>query len=156
LPDRRLTDAERTAWIAEHGEMGGHFAIDLEIVQLVSEVRVQHGLSPVQMDETLMLAARFYAQTMAQWGRLGHNVGPYGSSANVAAAFGANLRWGGNGASTFAGSPQHVVERWMNSPGHRAYILSPEHRYVGAGSHVGSGPPRGFQYLFLSDRPSNR
>ena len=98
-----------------------------------------------------MYAARFYSQTMTQWGR-GHNVGPYatnpnaahGASANVAAAFGANLRWGGGNGGFTAGTAEDVVNQWMNSDGHSRYILSPEHRYIGAGSHKGS------HYLFLS------
>ena len=155
LPDRRLTQQERDEWIRAYSGLGGALVAEIEAIELISEIRVQHGLTPVQVDDTLMMAARFYAQTMAQWRTLGHNVGPYatdlnaahGASANVARAFGGNLRWnGGNGSS---GNMSTAVERWMNSPGHRAYILSPEHEFAGIGFHGGYG------YLFLSNNPSN-
>jgi len=153
LPDRRLTEQERTEWIAAYRALGGPTDVELEIAQRISEIRVEHGLSPVQVDETLMMAARFYAQTMSQWGQLGHNVGPYatdpaaghGASVNIARAFGGDLgMWlGGNAGS---GPSSLIVQMWMISEGHRAYILSPEHQIVGVGIY------NGFTYLFLGIR----
>jgi len=152
LPDRRLTDEERQTWIAEYNELGGASAFELEAVRLVNEIRIENNLSTVEMNVTLMMSARFYTQTMANLRTgLGHNMGPYGvegashgASANVAAAFGGRLGWnGGNGAAGH-GTPQALVSGWMNSPGHRAYMLSPEHRFIGIGRFGG------FSYLFLS------
>ena len=160
LPNRRLTEAERNAWIAEYREMGGATEFELETVRVMNTVRAELGLSQLTIDNTLMMAARFYAQNMRQIGRLGHNVGPYatnpaaehGASANVAAAFDARLRWGGgNGALGGFFTPQSLVTAWMNSPGHRAYIVSPEHRFIGVGS-VGTFPQ--YNYMFLSNQSS--
>ena len=47
-------------------------------------------------------------------------------------------------------SVEFLVNGWMASPGHRAYILSPEHRFIGMGQFNVNGPA----YLFLSDQSS--
>ena len=161
LPNRRLTEAERNAWIAEYRSNGGSSLFEQEVVRLVNLIRAEHRLSQVSIDNTLMMAARFYAQNLRQIGTLGHNIGPYatdpnathGASANTAAAFGARLRWNGGNGSMHSGAhtPQSLVTSWMNSDGHRRYILSPEHRFIGVGS-VGANPQ--FNYMFLSDQSS--
>ena len=143
--------------------MGGAFHFELEVVRLVNEIRVEHGLSRVEIDDSLMMAARFYTQIMANLNtNLGHNEGPYrvpgathGASRNVAEAFGGQLRWNGGNASAGRRTPEDLVlNGWMNSPGHRNFILSPEHRFIGAGTHAG-GRWGVFHYLFLSDTASN-
>jgi uncharacterized protein YkwD len=162
LPNRRVTDAERREWIDDYWAHGGPTATELEVVRLVNIERANHGLSRVEIDDTLMMAARFFAQQahdLRGFHTGTHNFGPYatnpsarhGASANVAAAFGANLRW--NGGNWFSGgslSAEFLVNGWMNSDGHRRYILSPEHRFIGMGQF-----PGGISYLFLSDRASN-
>ena len=159
LPNRRLTDAERAEWIADYRALGGATENELAVLRYVNIERANNGLTPVAIDETLMMAARFYAQQLNDLnGRLSHNFGPYatnpsaehGASANVARAFGGNLRWnGGNGHGGGSTSAEAVVRSWMNSPGHRRYILSPEHRFMGFGQF-----PGGISYLFLSDNAS--
>jgi|GEM_PF-2085758 len=161
LPNRRATDEERQTWIDEYSTNGGPTDVELEVIRLVNIERVNYGLEPVSMDITLMQAARYFAQQAYDLRGLytgTHNFGPYandpnaghGASANVAAAFGARLRW--NGGNWFSGgtlSAEFLVNGWMNSPGHRAYILSPEHRFMGAGQF-----PGGISYMYLSDQAS--
>ncbi|MCL1996846.1 MAG: CAP domain-containing protein [Defluviitaleaceae bacterium] len=160
LPNRRLTNNERQTWINEYWEMGGATGNEKEVLRLVNIERVRHELTPVVWDDTLGMAARFYAQQVRDLnGILSHNFGPYatdrnamhGASANVAAAFGANLRWnGGNGFGRGTMTAEALVNGWMNSDGHRRYILSPEHRYLGMGQKEG-----GISYLFMSSTASN-
>ena len=157
LPDRRLTTSERNEWIADYLEHGGPTEVELEVVRLINIERANHDLSQVQIDDALMMAARYFAQQANDLRGLysgSHNFGPYasnpsarhGASANVASAFGGNLRW--NGGNWFSGgsmSAENLVSGWMNSDGHRRYILSPEHRFIGMGQY-----PGGISYLFLS------
>ena len=161
LPNRRLTDIERNTWIADYRAFGGPTTVELEVVRLINIVRADHNLSQVAIDDTLMMAARFFAQQANDLRGLytgSHNFGPYatnrtaqhGASANVAAAFGARLRW--NGGNWFSGgsmSAEALVNGWMNSDGHRRYILSPEHRFIGVGQF-----PGGISYMYLSDQSS--
>jgi uncharacterized protein YkwD len=157
LPDRRLTEAERQEWIDNYIELGGPSYFELELVDLVNEIRAQYGLSEVAIDDALMMAARFYTQTMSQLNTgLGHNMGPYavpgathGASRAVAEAFGAQLTlWNGGNAGQGRHTPEAQVDAWMDSQAHRTFILSEEHRYIGVGRF---GP---FSYLFLSDQGS--
>jgi len=160
LPNRRLTDAERAEWIDEYWAMGGPYAFELEIARLINEVRGEHNLEPVQVDYMLMMSARFYVQQKANLSLpLGHNQGPYmdtaygathGAAANITEAFGVRLRWnGGNGASGHM-SAASLVSSWMDSQAHSNFILSPEHRFIGIGSHT-RGATGAFHYLLLND-----
>lgn len=161
LPNRRLTQSERDDWIAEYNLLGGANAFELEVARLISAIRVENGLSAVTIDNTLMMAARFYTQIMVDLDTgLGHNMGPYriegathGASREVVRAFGGELRWNGGNGSGGRQTPQDVVDGWMNSDGHRRYILSTEHLYIGAGRSHG-GPFGSFTYLFLSNQRS--
>ena len=117
--------------------MGGQFFFELEVVRIINEIRAENGLNQLPTDNTLMMAARFYAQTMANLNlNLGHNVGPYGGSRGTADAFGITSALAMNGAGD-ANTPQGVVDMWMNSPGHRDNILSPNATRIGLGSHAG-------------------
>ena len=135
LPDRRLTPTERAEWIAEYNLLGGPSAFEREVVRLINVERTRLGLVPVQIDNTSMQAARFYAQQLANLNLpLGHHEGPYGGSPFVAGAFG--VPWTGMCGSAGHRTPQEVVNGWMNSPGHRAIIVTPAQRFVGVGSQL--------------------
>jgi len=149
LPNRRLTDAERNAWIAEYHQMGGANAFEIEVVRLTNEIRAVHGVPPLATDPILMMVARFHTQTMANLDtQLGHNVGPYGGPHNTRnmggdtwgggalEAFGFTAATGGNG-HWWAMTPQDVVDAWMDSPGHMSNILDAGFTRIGFGSHLG-------------------
>jgi len=141
LPNRRLTDTERQNWIAEYMENGGASAFELEVIRLTNLERAEYGLSPLAICHTLMLAARFYAQTMANLNTgLGHRYGPYGGSFGTADAFGDRVT-GVRAANGHGGTwtPEATVAGWMNSSGHRANILNPNLTRMGTGSHLGGG-----------------
>ena len=147
LPRRRLTDAERRDWIAEYNRNGGPTAFELEVVRLVNVTRASYGLSQVQIDNTLMQAARYYSQIMAEHNQLGHRVGPYGGSREVVQAFGSQLRWNAGNGIGILSTPQQAVDRWLDSPGHRRFLLAPEHRFVGFGGYMGD--IASFGYLLM-------
>jgi uncharacterized protein YkwD len=162
LPNRVATDEERQIWIDEYLELGGPSGFELEVVRLINEIRLEHNLALLEVDYSLMMAARFYTQIMSNLNtELGHNEGPYatnpgaysGASLNVSRAFGGQLSWGGGNGAAGQRTPQRVVDGWMNSDGHRRYILSPEHRYIGVGTTLG-GRYTVFHYMYLSERPS--
>ena len=161
LPNRRMTDAERQAWIADYRAHGGATTNEMEVMRLVNAERRGRGLVEVEFDDALFMAARYFAQQANDLRGMytgTHNFGPYadvptaqhGASANVARAFGANLRWnGGNWHSGGTAAAQALVSGWMASDGHRDYILSPEHRFIGVGQF-----PGGISYMFLAPQAS--
>jgi len=154
---RRATPEERAAWIAEFRGLGGVNVFEREVARIVSEIRVAQGLAPVTLDETLVMVARYHTQMLAALGfpRAGdpHNAGPYGGSRGTADSFGANMRWLGGNYQSGRVTPQTVVDAWMDSPGHRDFILSPEHRYIGPGLFI-SSEGRSFHYLLMAPSPS--
>ncbi|MCL2362458.1 MAG: CAP domain-containing protein [Defluviitaleaceae bacterium] len=141
--------------------MGGPAAFEIEVVRLVNIIREENNLAILQIDDSLMMAARYYTQIQANLNiGSGHNIGPYGvegarhgASFNVALAFGGRLRWNGGNSAAGRHTPQSLVDAWWNSAGHRNFMLSPEHRFIGAGTHAG-GQWGAFHYLFMSDRAS--
>ena len=153
LPNRRLTEAERDEWIREYDARGGAYEFELEVIRLTNIERANHGLQPVTLDRNLMLAARFYAQTMGNLDTpLGHHEGPYGGSGETARVFGAGGSWR-NGIAGGVRTPASHVERWMNSPGHRANILQQNVRHIGVGFHEG-GRWGYFGYMVLTVEPT--
>jgi len=136
LPNRRLTYVERQEWIDEYWANGGASAFELEVIRLVNEIRATHGLCEFEIDDTLMMAARFYSQTLGNLNLpVGHNEGPYGGSRNTVHAFGMarGIANGNAGART----PEALVDSWMNSPGHRENLLRQTTlTLVGFGSHL--------------------
>jgi len=157
---RQATNAERATWIAEYWALGGPNAFELEVARLVSEVRVSHGLSPVTFDPTLSMAARYYTQILITLGYYtatspgtAHAQGPYSTSRLTANSFGGTNRQGGNAFTPGPQTPQGVVDGWMNSAGHRAYMLNPAHRYVGHGMSLNNAG-RPWHYMFMSPTPS--
>jgi len=166
LPTQRVTSpAERSAWIAEYRAMGGPSAFEMEVVRLVNEYRTSIGLSYLIFDPTLAMAARYYTQLIIHIGyttadmipnvSTAHNQGPHGTSVATARSFGANITWGGNAfvPGPFENTPQSVVDGWLRSAGHYRYIVSPTHRYIGAGMSL-RDDNRTFSYLFMSPNPS--
>jgi len=154
LPSRRQTEYEREAWIYEYNSNGGPSAFELVVIDLINDAREANGLNRVAISNNMMMAARFYTQTLANLDLpLGSFNGPYGGSIATARSFGVLgspnetgwLNGNGNGGGLNASA---IVSRWMNSPGHRDYILYPGHRYIGFGSHLG-GRFDVFHYLLL-------
>ena len=135
LPDRRLTDEERAAWIAEYEALGGPSEFELEVVRIINEIRAEHGLDQLAICLRLMMSTRFYTQTLATFGLWGHGEGPYGGSGATAAAFGTN--WNTANLTSAGSSPQSAVNSWMGSDGHRRNILNPDSGRIGIGTNGG-------------------
>lgn len=93
--------------------------------RLISQYRVQHGLSPVVADGELAEAAAIQAGAVAKAGALSHG--------NFAGRM-ASLKIGGRAAENLsAGTPtvDGAIARWKASPGHNRNLLMPEARRVG-------------------------
>ena len=133
---RAQTGWERNVWIDEYNAMGGASDFELEVVRLTNLERTSRGLRALEIDESLMMASRFYAQTLANLDEgLSHFIGPYGGSGGTATSF--NTLWHATNGQAGRWTPQDVVYAWMASAGHRDNILNPNLRFMGAGSHLG-------------------
>ena len=137
LPYRRLTAEEMAAWIREYRDNGGASAFEQEVVRLINEIRRENNLSEVEIYESLMMATRFYSQTLANHNLpLGHSQGPYGGSAATIRAFGVRSP-GWRNVAGYIWTAQELVDFWMGSTAHRNNILRPSVSIIGVGSHLG-------------------
>ena len=111
---------------------------------LVNRERRRRGLRPRRADRRLALAARRYAGDMVRHRYFAHDsrsgarftsrIARAGYLRGVASwRAGENIAWGAGGSST----PRSTVRRWMDSPGHRAYILNGRFRDLGVGVVAG-------------------
>jgi len=96
---------------------------EAELLKKTNEVRARHGRAPLRMSPHLMESARRHASWMASAGSLTH------TSDQVAE----NIAWGQEDVDA-------AIDSWMNSPGHRANMLSEEYTEIGvAGYYVEGG-----------------
>jgi uncharacterized protein YkwD len=98
-----------------------------EAIDALNDVRRANGLAPLRESGSLNNSSGDYARKMLRHDFFGH-----GSSIDVAGAF----RSAGETLAYHTGwdaQPRRTITRWMNSPGHRAVLLSPGFRWVGMG-----------------------
>ncbi len=84
---------------------------------LINDERVKAGLSPTVWDDNLYQLSKAHTQEMANRRQLFHS--------DMNATIGENA-WGGSGYSRYNGAAlaQAIVDSWMSSPLHRAWILN--------------------------------
>jgi uncharacterized protein YkwD len=99
---------------------------DDAIAQL-NEVRKSHGLAPLRQSTALERSSTRYAREMIRGDYFGHS-----SKIAVSSDF---ERAGETLAlpDGFAPQPSRTISSWMNSPGHRAVLMSSRFRWVGMG-----------------------
>jgi uncharacterized protein YkwD len=113
--------------------------------------RDRYGLPSLKLNRKLSEAARRHARDMVRRDYFGHDSLGGGTflerikrSGYLRGAHswtvGENLAWGSHERS----APRAITEMWMNSPGHRANILSGSFREIGIGLAIG-GPNAGGQ-----------
>lgn len=112
-------------------------ADEARMLALVNQERTSRGLKPLVADPELVKLARMKAADMVRLGYFDHNSPTYGSPFDMMRAYGVSYRYAGEnlaGASTVDAAHTNL----MNSPGHRANILSPNYTRVGIGVVQGS------------------
>jgi uncharacterized protein YkwD len=98
-----------------------------EAIDALNDVRRANGLAPLRASDSLGRSSGEYARKMLRHDFFGH-----GPSIDVAGGF----RSAGETLAYHTGwnaQPRRTIARWMNSPGHRAVLLSPRFRWVGMG-----------------------
>ncbi len=114
------------------------------MLNLVNQERTRAGLSPLEMDASLVKLARLKAQDMINKGYFGHNSPTYGSPFEMMKTYGVKYSYAGE---NLAGAPSvsSAHKNLMNSSGHRANILNSNYTKVGIG--VVSGGPYGKMFV---------
>jgi len=105
-----------------------------QVLQLTNQQRLAAQLPPLASEPALGQAAQQYAGVLALGGCFAHTCGPVPNVSDRDETAG-YLGWVALGENIAAGQPgpAQVVAAWMQSPGHRANILSPSFTQIGAG-----------------------
>ena len=109
-----------------------------DLLAAVNQARTARHLAPLRLSKVLSRPARRHSAYLARTGRLDHSgadgrpfyVRLYAAGFSRRKAVGENLGMAG-GCSTDLSAK--MVQMWLNSPGHRANLLSRAYRVVGIG-----------------------
>jgi uncharacterized protein YkwD len=122
-------------------------SLESGVLGQLNKIRVQHGLQPVKISARLTASAAQHSREMGADGYFEHNshdgtafwkrIGRwYGSNGYGYWSVGENLLW-----SSPQVDPVDALQLWMNSPEHRANILTARWREIGISAvHVTAAP----------------
>jgi uncharacterized protein YkwD len=108
-----------------------------DAIDQLNQIRRAHGLAELRPSISLHRSSTRYAHQMMSHGYFGH-------SSRI--AVGSQFGQAGETLALHSGwsaQPRQTISQWMNSPGHRAVLLSSRFRWVGMGlarGNSGSGP----------------
>lgn len=105
---------------------------EVQMFNLVNHERTIRGLSPVKADASLLILARSYASKMFAEGYFSHYTPDGKSPFDRMNESGITYTHAGENLA-LAPSTELAHQGLMNSPGHRANILSPDYKKVGIG-----------------------
>lgn len=138
-PNQRLTIPE----ISEKNFEG-------QVVRLVNQKRAAAGLKPLTHNWELSRVARYKSMDMRDKRYFSHTSPTYGSPFNMMKNFGIHYRSAGENIAQGQATPQAVVNAWMNSPGHRANIMSTQFTEIGVGYAAGGSGRHYWTQMFIS------
>ncbi|MBR7070962.1 MAG: sporulation protein [Clostridia bacterium] len=125
----------------QDGTVSGNTAVseyEKAVVDLVNDIRQQHGLAALKLNVELSAVARTKSADMSAKKYFSHTSPTYGSPFDMMKSFGISYRTAGENIAMGYASPQAVVDGWMNSDGHRANILNASFTQIGVG-YVANG-----------------
>ena len=106
---------------------------ELQVFELVNKERVSRGLAPYKYSAELSRVARFKSQDMIDKNYFSHESPTYGSPFRMMERFGLKFSAAGENIAYGQRTAAEVMNSWMNSPGHRANILSQNYTHIGIG-----------------------
>lgn len=105
----------------------------LEVLEIVNKERKANGLKPLTLNKELSNVATVKSQDMINKGYFDHTSPTYGSPLDMMKSFGISYKAAGENIAKDQKTPSEVMNSWMNSPGHRANIISPNFTELGVG-----------------------
>jgi len=108
-------------------------AIETEVIRLVNVQRANAGLMMLTQNWQLSRVARYKSQDMIDKNYFSHQSPTYGSPFVMMESFGMHFSSAGENIAMGQNSAAAVMNAWMNSPGHRANILSASYSQIGVG-----------------------
>lgn len=125
-------------------------SIEQQVVNLVNAERAKVGLKPLTSDWELARVARFKSEDMRDNRYLDHNSPIYGSPFQMMKSFGIHYGYAGENIAAGQTTADSVMKAWMNSPGHKQNILSPNFTHIGVGYAKGGSYGHYWTQQFIS------
>ena len=130
---------------------------------MLNAERARHGLRRLKLNRKLSAAARWHARDMVRRDYFAHDSLGGGTFVDRIRrsgylkdagswSVGENLAWGSHERS----APRAITAMWMDSPGHRANILSPAFREVGIGFSLGAPGASGSAATYATEFGTKR
>lgn len=104
-----------------------------QVFELVNKERAQRGLPLLKLNAELSRVARIKSQDMIDKKYFAHNSPTYGSPFQMMQKFGLRFSAAGENIAYGQKTAADVMKTWMNSPGHKANILSEAYTNIGIG-----------------------
>ena len=116
-----------------HAETREWLATAHDYAVQVNQLRLRYNLPPLKLNAQLCNAAQTHAETIAQTGTITH-ADAHGRRADYRASA-AGYFYHRLGENLAAGQPtwERALHAWLNSPDHRANLLTPDYRELGIG-----------------------
>ncbi|MFC7364954.1 MULTISPECIES: CAP domain-containing protein [Bhargavaea] len=114
-------------------QTAGLSAVEQKVLDLTNAERAKAGLKPLAADTKLMDAARAKSADMRKNNYFSHTSPTYGSPFDQMKAAGISYKKAAENIAMGQRTPEEVVKGWMESPGHRQNILTPEFTHIGIG-----------------------
>lgn len=106
------------------------------VLRLVNIERNKAGLKSLVTSSELSKVALLKSKDMALFGYFDHISPNYGTPFEMMTNQGISYTAAGENIAKGYKTPEEVVSAWMNSPGHKANILSPQFNKMGLGIYV--------------------
>jgi len=107
--------------------------LEKEVVTLVNKERAKQGLASLKDNSQLSNVARTKSEDMANKNYFSHTSPTYGSPFDMMKQFGITYTAAGENIAMGQQTATSVMTSWMNSPGHKANILSKDFTEIGVG-----------------------
>lgn len=124
--------------------------VENQVIQLTNQQRAKYGLKALTPNWELSRVARYKAMDMRDKKYFSHTSPTYGDPFTMMKNFGISYRAAGENIAAGQSTPQEVVNAWMNSPGHRANILSTTFTQIGVGYAKGGSMQYYWSQMFIS------
>ncbi|WP_163099891.1 SafA/ExsA family spore coat assembly protein [Peribacillus alkalitolerans] len=124
--------------------------VEQQVVSLVNQERAKVGLPALKSDWELARVARYKSEDMRDKNYFDHNSPTYGTPFQMMKSFGISYSYAGENIAAGQTTAQAVMTAWMNSPGHKANILSKNFTTIGVGYAKGGSYGHYWTQQFIS------
>ncbi|NLL01435.1 MAG: LysM peptidoglycan-binding domain-containing protein [Mollicutes bacterium] len=107
--------------------------LETEVVKLINSERTKAGRAVLTENSNLSNAARLKSEDFVNNKYFSHESPTYGSPFNMLSSLGITYTAAAENIASGQRNAEEVMKYWMNSPGHRANILSSSYNQIGVG-----------------------